>query len=78
MVLPFGNQVKNKLSAMKEELDNTDGVSRQIHSQYTIYLSLFTCLTTSFYDLVQYIEREICQRERRSSEILPSCMVSPP
>lgn len=39
IVLPFVIQVKQKLSAMKEELDNTDGVSRQIYFQYTIYLS---------------------------------------
>lgn len=78
IVLP--NQVKQKLSAMKEELDSTDGVSRQIHFQYTAISFLIHLSHNFFFDLVNnyHIEREICQRERRSSEILPSCMVSPP
>ena len=80
IVLPFVNQVKQKLSAMKEELDNIDGVSRQIHFQYINISFLIHLSHNFFFDLVNnyHIEREICQRERRSSEILPSCMVSPP
>ncbi len=53
ILLPFLNQVKQKLSAMKEELDNIDGVSRQIDFQYTVISFLIQLSHNSFFDLVQ-------------------------
>ena len=47
IVLPFVNQVKKKLSAMKEELDNTDGVSR--HFNICTNISFLIHLSHNFF-----------------------------